>query len=103
MTAVATRLHNPHRQKALAYLRDGRLTLSTLESPGRGQPATFVEADVEPAPGDPSGYSVWVTVRLDGGVWSCDGHPGEHPDACAHVYAAQLVTGHSHRGGRWRV
>lgn len=109
MTAVATRLRNPLRPKALGYLRDNRLVIHFAgHAEGPGHPPETVSALISPAPGDPSGYSAWVKVELDGGVWTCDGHRDDEGvvvdvEACAHVYAVQLVTGHAHRGGRWRV
>lgn len=106
MTAsTRTRITNPHRQKALGYLRDNRLLVHFAgHAEGPGHPPETVSAVIAPAPGDPSGYSVWVAVTLDSGVWECSEHPGVNGfGGCAHRYAVQLVTGHAHLGGRSRA
>lgn len=96
-----TRHVDPLRAKALGYLRDGRVTVWWLEGPGEGAVPTGVSAHIEPAPGDPSGLSVWANVWLKDGVWGCDEHPGAN--SCGHRLAVQLVTGWAYFGGRSRA
>jgi hypothetical protein len=90
---VSTRAVNPHRAKALAYLREERVRIVWAATPDPESLATNVQAWVLPAPRCLHGASVRVRVRYEGGRWSCDGHPGAHE--CAHQLAVRMVTGHS--------
>ncbi|MDF5758564.1 hypothetical protein [Spongiactinospora sp. TRM90649] len=76
------------RGKTLAYLRGGHVRIAAaLTCPGDARPR-FVEAFV--ASTNPAATGLSYRVRLDAGRWecSCTG------DACAHLAAVQLVTGH---------
>ncbi len=93
---------NPHRAKALSYLRDGRVVVraATWGDVGQhGSPRIF--AIIHPATGDKSGRSVRCDVRYYDGWWNCDDHPGAN--SCAHRLAVQLVTGYGELGGRWKA
>ena len=94
-----TRTRSPHRERALRYLRDARVTVtySAIQEPGADRPDR-VFATINPAPGDHSGTSVSVRVRAAGGLWDREEHPGAN--ACAHRLAVQMVTGWGRLEGR---
>lgn len=69
------------REKALGYLRDGKVCIPHSLSPMGGLRPYEVEAFVE-------GYNSTYKITLDDGVWSCTCRT----EACAHVAAVQLVT-----------
>lgn len=75
------------RDKALAYLRDGKVRVVHSVSRIGGLRPYEVDAFVE-------GHKSTYKVSLDDGVWSCTCHgPGE---GCAHIAAVQLVTDPEH-------
>jgi len=94
-----TRTRSPHRERALRYLRDARVTVTYSARERGAMRAERVFALISPAPGDRSGNSVLVRVRMAGGVWDCDEHPGANE--CAHRLAVQTVTGWADLEGRW--
>lgn len=78
---------DPLRAKALAVLREGRLTVVLARSPaGSVRPQELVCAVRSSRHGGPT-----YAVDLAGGVWSCT---CDREQPCAHIAAAQLVAGH---------
>lgn len=72
------------RAKACHYLRDGKVTIHVASPPANARRADHIVADVE-------GYSSTYVVRLTPMGWDCT---CGNPDACAHVAAVQMCTGH---------
>lgn len=77
----------PLRSKALTVLRSGRLTVIRTASTADNTVAEFT-AKVQSSREGGATYA----VDLAFGRWSCT--CGSH-DICAHIAAAQLVTGHA--------
>lgn len=95
---TATRTTNPLRAKALSYLRDSRVAVRAAVYVGENERPSRVLAKILPAV---SSDSALVTVRLTGGTWDCDEHPG--PNECSHRLAVQMVTGYGDLGGGWQM
>ena len=76
------------RSRALACLREGRVTILSAEA-GEGSPAVVVAAVRSSRTGGPR-YAVDLTFR---GGWSCT---CDRPD-CAHIAAVQIATGQAAR------
>lgn len=99
-TAVRSYTPSPHRKKALEYGRAERVIIHTAVRGRAGRP-DHVEATIAPNPGDASGQSVTVHVRLLDGRWDCTKHRGH--TACAHRLAVQIPTGWGHLAGGWEA
>lgn len=97
-TTVRSYTPSPHRKKALGYGRAERVVIHTAVRGPAGRP-DHVEATIAPNPGDTSGRSVTVHVRLLDGHWDCTEHRGRN--ACEHRLAAQILTGWGHLAGGW--
>jgi len=79
------------RRKALAVLREGRVTLLVVRSDPDTLAVTKVVARVQGSRGT---YVVDYRVTADSG-WDCTCSRGMAGQRCGHILAAQLVTGHS--------
>ena len=79
---------DPLRRKALAIIREGRLTVLMVTS---GSDALVVDVVAQVLSSRP-GVSPYAVDLLSDGAWVCtcraDG-------VCPHIRAAQLVTGHA--------
>ena len=96
MTAPTPDTGNPLYAEAIALLAAGRVVLRA---------ARLGKASA-PGPETVEGYVIIdgnSAARCDvhmrrGGTWGCDNHPDDEP--CAERFAAQIVTGYAHLGGR---
>lgn len=77
---------DPMRSKALACLREGRVTVLGVKLDAAWHPVAVV-ARVRSSR-DQHPYRVLLRM----GMWSCDCRDGQHDQPCAHVAAVQLVT-----------
>jgi SWIM zinc finger len=79
------------RAKALAALRDGRVTVVHARS--HSDRLVPHELIVRVASSRPDG-ATYVVDLLDDGTWTCTCRDGIAGEPCAHVAAVQLITGH---------
>jgi hypothetical protein len=80
-------LATPLRPKALAVLREGRLTMLRVECRNTAHEVDEVIARVQSSREGGPAYA----VDLSFGQWTCTCRRDE---PCAHIAAVQLVTGH---------
>ncbi len=75
------------RPRVLGYLRDGAVSVFHARSPRDGTPPHEVIARVQ-------GHNGKYIVDFLDGSWSCTCREWSPDSGCAHIAAAQLVTGH---------
>lgn len=80
---------DPLRSRALAILREGRLTVIYARNTGDSEPDQLVVA----VRSSRDGGGTYAIDFLDG-AWTCTCRDGAQNRPCAHMEAARLVTGH---------
>ena len=80
---------DPLRRKALAIIREGRLTVLTA---GSWMKSSTVNAAIAQVQSSRPGVGPYVVDLLGDGQWTCTCWADV---VCPHIRAAQLVTGHA--------
>lgn len=86
-----TALRDPLRTKALAALREGRVTIIEADPDDDQKRPGSVVARVETS--RPNSHRYYVVDRSSGARWACTCDAWQSGMPCAHVAAVQLVTG----------
>lgn len=77
---------DPMRSKALACLREGRVTVYGVKLDDAWKPLVVLARVLSSRDRHP------YRIQFRDGTWSCDCREGLHGEPCPHVAAVQLVT-----------